>query len=193
MSEAPFPKPANIADPVIQELCERVVPGGTPEYLDVEARPGSVENECYVNVDRVIASAGGHVLYGWQIWETMPGVFAEAEFHAVWVDTSGIKHDVSPKSYDITRILFVPDPVRTYKGQQIDNVRVPLQDDQLIRDFIENAEQRVQANNEGDLADQHGLIAVTPKMQQLVARGEKLSMEIMQKYFGPWLKSMGLL
>lgn len=180
----PPPKVASDKMPNIIDLCKKIVPNGNPVYLDVELIDSAIENECYKNVESMIKNRGGSIQYGWQIWETMPNLMAEAEFHAVWVDNSGMLHDVTPKSLpEINRILFLPDPVRKYDGKQIDNVRIALQDDDLIKKFIENAEKYFKATNRGELADVHGYIVVDSEIQKLVEEKNKLFIQIIQKFF----------
>ena len=50
--------------------------------------------------------------------------------------------DITPKPEGETRILFVPDPRRRYEGLAIDNVRMPLRDDLLIKHFIQMSSDR---------------------------------------------------
>lgn len=96
----------------------------------------------------MIKNKGGSIQYGWQIWETLPNLMAEAEFHAVWIDKEGVSHDVTQKSLsDIKQVLFLPDPSRKYLNKQIDNVRIPLQNESLIKQFIENSEKYFEATN----------------------------------------------
>ena len=79
----PLPKVASKTMSNIIDLCERLVPDGKPLYLNIEANSGTIKNECYKNVERMIKNNGGSIQYGWQIWETIPDLMAEAEFHAV--------------------------------------------------------------------------------------------------------------
>jgi hypothetical protein len=179
-----MPKAADNTNPIIIALCGRVVPGAKPIYLDVEAADGAIVNDCYENVAKAVKQNGGSVQHGWQIWETLPGVMAEAEFHAVWVDANGTYHDITPKaSDDITSILFLADPHRRFEGRQINNLRVPLQEDPLIQRFIENADQYFEVTNRGELADQLGYITETPEMKRLWREKAHLEMELLQKYY----------
>lgn len=180
----PLPKVASNTMLNIIALCERLVPNGKPLYLNVEVINGLVENECYKNIESMIKNNGGSIQYGWQIWETIPNLMAEAEFHAVWVDNSGKLHDVTPKSLpEINQILFLPDPTRKYEGKQIDNVRIPLQDEILIEQFIENAKKYFEATNRGELANYHGYIVTDPEIQQLVEEKNQIFLKIIKKFF----------
>ncbi len=180
----PLPKPADSASQVIQKLIERLVPGGESIYLDVEPVVGALENECYGNVDIAIKNAGGTIQYGWKLWETLPNVMAEAEFHAVWVDKNGEMHEVSPEPLPgMSRILFLPDPNRTYSGHQIDNVRIPLQEDNLIEEFIANSEQHFEVMNRGELVGIHGEIPMTGEIRNSLLNQQISLMKVLRKYF----------
>lgn len=180
----PMPKTANGNLLEIIALCKKIIPEQKPVYLEIEPAEGSVVNECYENVARVIKQKGGSIQYGWQIWETMPDVMAEAEFHSVWKDVDGHYHDVTPKEMQgITRILFLPDSSKIYSGRQIDNVRIALKDDPLIYDFIKNAESYFEATNRGKLADYHGELVATPEMEKLMRQNAEISLAIIQKFY----------
>jgi len=143
----------------IQQLIEKVVPGGSPVYLTVQPEADAVVNECFPNVEARIARAGGHMLCGWQIWE-WPHVMVEAEFHAVWVSSEGQFVEITPKPQGEATILFVPDVRRTYAGVAVDNVRLPMRDDLLVRHFIKASEAIVQVMNRGERASQYGHVSV---------------------------------
>ena len=173
--------PPIINTPVIN-LCTQINKESKPIFLDVEAKPHSVELDCYANVSQQIAQEEGRVQYGWQLWE-WPGVMIEAEFHAIWVDKDGKLHDITPKTNKrITKILFLPDDSRTYEGRQIDNVRIPLQEDPLIHEFIDNAHRYFEAMNRGELASFHGYVELTPEMKALAIRHKQLIGILAQKY-----------
>ncbi|MFC1615215.1 zinc chelation protein SecC [Patescibacteria group bacterium] len=182
----PYPKVASDTMPNIIDLCKKLAPNNQPIYLNIEIINGAIENECYKNVESQIKNQGGSIQYGWQIWETIPDLMAEAEFHAVWVDNNGKFHDLTPKSLQgIDRILFLPDSVRKYSDRQIDNVRISLQDDDLIKKFIENAEKCFKAINRGELASYHGYIVADAdsEIQKLMKEKEELLIKIIQKFF----------
>ena len=144
----------------VRRLIETVAaPAGEAVYLMVQAEPDAVVNECFPNVEAKIARAGGHMLCGWQLWE-WPHILVEAEFHAVWVSPEGEMVDITPKPHGETRILFVPDKRRRYEGVAIDNVRMPLRDDQLIRHFIRASEAIVRVMNRGERVSQFGHVSV---------------------------------
>lgn len=152
--------PAEVTEQVLT-FCEEIASESKPVYLSVEPLPYAIINECYTNVDRYIQAHGGTVQYGWQIWE-WPKVMIEAEFHAVWVSPEGQYKDVTPKPRGINRVLFLPDHVRRYQGRQINNIRKALKDTQSIKDYIDSFDRMFSLMNEGDLAEQHGEVLLTP-------------------------------
>ncbi len=180
----PMPQAANINSSDIQALCKRLVPDSQPIYLDVEKYDLSIENDCYANVEKVIQSKGGSIQYGWQIWETLLGVMAEAEFHAVWVDPHKKYHDITPKALPgIDRILFLPDLNRVYAGRQIDNIRIALRTDPLISQFIQNEENYFEVMNRGELANYHGEIIMTPEIERILEKKREFLTALVQKYY----------
>lgn len=126
--------PARIG-PSVRALIESVTPGGDARYLQVRPEPGATVNGCFSNVRAKAARDGGRRLCGWQLWE-WPGVLVEAEFHAVWLSPHGEMVEITPKPHGEGTILFAPDERRAYRGEVVDNVRIALHDDQLVRHFI---------------------------------------------------------
>jgi hypothetical protein len=137
-------------------------------------------NDCFPNVEKIIAAHGGGIQHGWLLWETLPGLMLSAEFHAVWVDKQGMLREVTPKELPFERIAFLPDPVRRYEGRQVNNVRVALKDDPLIHQFIDYEERKFRMMNEGELADYHGQVSIPGSFMQ---EGALLFGQIFQKYF----------
>ena len=180
----PMPRIANKEDAEVIKLCKRLSPDFEPILLKIETVGGAIENECFQNVAKAIALHGGTVQYGWRIWEGLPGLMIEAEFHAVWIDEEGITHEVSTQALpDEDHILFLPDNSTKYDGKQIDNVRVPLVEDPLVKDFISSAEAFYQAMNEDALAEYHGEVVMTPEMKVLVYRQQDLMLKIISKFY----------
>ncbi len=105
--------PAHIDDQVIRFA--RVALKGVPEWIKVEPLEGSMQTECFDNVDRAIRAHGGKAIMGWIIWEK-PGVWLEAEHHAIWEQQDGTWRDVTPTVVGEPRLVFVPDDkaIRTH-------------------------------------------------------------------------------
>ena len=143
----------------VRRLIQKVVPGGSGEFLEVRPEPGAVVNECFPNVHAKIGQAGGRMLCGWQIWE-WPHVLVEAEFHAVWISPDGALVDITPKQHAEPRILFAGDPRLSYTGRAIDNVRLAVRDDRLVHDFIAVSEAIVRVMNRGERAERYGYVSI---------------------------------
>jgi len=155
-----FEAPADIDADVRRILKHMQLPPESVRSLDVRSMPTALELECFENVRMCVEQRGGSALYGWLIWR-WPGVLVEAEFHCVWQSASGELEEVTPRPDGDTRVLFVADPDRTYAGISLDNVRVPLRDDKLVRDFIRAFELKFEVLNRGERAKQHGLVSVS--------------------------------
>lgn len=129
----------------------------TPMNVNVIPKKHSIESECFPNVKKQIELEGGHIVYGWQLWQS-GNHFIEAEFHAVWKDLQGNFQDITPKPFNrFPQILFVIDANRSYEGKQINNVRLNLSGNRLVDQFIQLNDMKFQIENEGDRADQHEL------------------------------------
>lgn len=143
----------------IRQLIQKVVPGGVASYMTVQPETDAIEKACFPNVEAKITRDGGHMLCGWQLWE-WPQVMVEAELHAVWVSPEDQMVDITPKPGNETTVLFVPDPRRRAPNATVDNVRLPVRDDQLIRHFIRVSELKTRVFNRGVPAAELGHISV---------------------------------
>jgi hypothetical protein len=169
--------PISVTSP-IKRLCNRLVPMGHPLYVEVSSEEHAEVNDCFINVENKTKQCGGKVQYGWAIWY-LPGILMEAEFYAVWLSPDGKYLDVSPHQIQLTKIMFVPDPKRVYTGKQTDNVRIPLNKDPRVKEFIQLHERKFRIMNEGDPAKQHGLVNISQdKIAPLLRRLAELSIEL---------------
>lgn len=60
-----------------------------------------------------VREKGGSIAYGWAIWH-LPGLYFEAEHHAVWRNKLGNLIDVSPQMGGRKRLLFLSDESAVY-------------------------------------------------------------------------------
>jgi hypothetical protein len=160
-------------------LCARVS-NSEPVYVDVAPFPGALPNECFENVRIQTEKYGGDIVHGWSIAE-WPGVYAEAQFHAVWRSPDQKLLCVTPSIEGEVRILFLPDSSRRYEGFQVDNVRIPLIDNHYVREFIAEAERMHRVMNRGDRAfsrevaiPREELFPIVKRMNDLMKRMERL-------------------
>ena len=143
----------------VERLIAKVAPGQRPTYLNVDPAELASVNECFPNVANHIQKFGGEAVHGWLIWE-WPSVLVEAEFHAVWKSPDNHLVEITPKEHGETKVLFLPDNKRVYRGVAVDNVRMPLRDDAVIKDYVHVSEEIVKVLNKGERAHQFGEIRV---------------------------------
>lgn len=118
--------PTQISAPVTS-LCAIVSPDNSPRFVDVRPEPDCAINECFPNVIGKIQKDGGAILYGWSISE-WPRILVEAEHHAIWVN-GDVAVDITPRVAPTRRILFLPDPARSYDfdtGRRLMNVHLSM-------------------------------------------------------------------
>lgn len=140
-------------------LAANVAHRSTPLYVLVHPEPGAQTNACFHNVAAKVRKDGGTIVHGWLLWE-WPNVLIEAEFHAIWQTSDGKLIDITPRTDGETRVLFVPDESRHYRGVLVDNVRVALRDDLLIHHFITVSAHIVKIIRRGQWVPQSGHISV---------------------------------
>jgi hypothetical protein len=140
-------------DSDVERIIQKINTGTRPIFLDVVPEPYARVVECFPAVEEKIRRDGGMQQIGWQIWKS--DILVEAEFHAVWCSPDGCFFDITPKQVLINRILFLPDPNATYRGCQVDNIRLNTTDNRLVDDFIKIAEAIFRLENKGERAMQH--------------------------------------
>jgi hypothetical protein len=153
--------PARI-DSRIRVLLAKLPSAKEPIFLPVKPTPRAKPNECVPAVNAQIRRAGGSIVYGWQIWQTVN--ITEAEFHAVWKSPNEEMVDVTPKLIpNLECILFAEDPSIKYTGSQIDNVRINNTGNPLVDDLIRISKARFQMLNAGKRS----------KMNKVIFKGEE--------------------
>ena len=106
-----------------------------PVLLSVTPEPFSQVAECFNNVAMQVESEGGEAVHGWLIWD-WPAVFTEAEFHAIWKSPAGTLKDITPTFDGEQQVVFLPDHSRSFLGRRVDSIRVPANENKMIKDFI---------------------------------------------------------
>ena len=126
----------DINDPDVVSFCEGVA-DSAPLEIPVYPQNGMEPLNCYNNVDAMVIQSGGNPLKGWHI-TIWPGLFIEAECHAVWQKGDGEIIDPTPHIHGFTKIAFVPDStLGTWEFP--DNVSLVIKEDPIIFDFLEGA------------------------------------------------------
>jgi hypothetical protein len=119
----------------IRAFC-RTLSDRDPVFVRCRPEKDAVASECFDNVARKVARAGGSIACGWAIWTT-PGVYYEAEHHGVWRRRTGELVDVSPQPNLPKRILFLPDPAAVYDPVAYrNNVLVAASEDPAAAEFV---------------------------------------------------------
>ena len=167
--------------PEIRALCQRLGCVEDPAYVPVHTRNGAERNDCFNVVAEHCKEQGGTSVIGWQIWE-WSGVLIEAEFHAVWRAPDGQIIDISFKPDGESRVLFVADPVRTYNGHKIDNVRAAVWDNPLVHEFIRVNEEFQQEIINRHGADYLGEVQVTGRLAELYRVKRALPFQIAETF-----------
>jgi hypothetical protein len=130
--------------PQICVFCEEIVPGQSPVLVPVRPDLDADHGECFLNVKQHQTAEGGGFQLGWVIWES-PGLYLEAEFHAVWADPNGELVDITPKADGETEVLYLPDPNATYSFEDDilpRNRRFALVDHPDLQEFFRLCVQR---------------------------------------------------
>ncbi|MDN4600614.1 hypothetical protein P5G61_05210 [Paenibacillus sp. F6_3S_P_1C] len=123
-----------IEDEIVLKLQKIIKSKFEPIYVPAIKDSDAVINECFPNVQKKVSDSGGDIIFGWQLWK---GKFiGEAEFHAVWKSDEGELIDITPKETPIEHILFIQDDQTQYRNIQIDNIRVNLNTNVAVDDFI---------------------------------------------------------
>ena len=126
--------PPRISEQIIT-FCVEIDSNNEPVHVPVRPSVGADFNECFRNVANHITNHSGEIQHGWIIWE-MPNLWLNAEFHAVWVSSTGQFIDVTPKVDGESNILFLPDSKRLYKGQLVENWKKLLADNRFTRQWM---------------------------------------------------------
>jgi len=126
-------------------ICKTIGAMKEPSLVHIQTQPGFELGWCFQNVRSHVSKHGGSIVFGWSISE-WPGIFIEAEHHAVWEPPIGRPLiDVTPSGLPgISATLFLEDELATYdfgnEASRRRNRRVALRDDPLITEFIRAAE-----------------------------------------------------
>ncbi|MCX0330215.1 SEC-C domain-containing protein [Acinetobacter radioresistens] len=128
-----------------------------PIYVKSIPNQMDIENECFLLVDENISNHGGERILGWAIWE-LPGLFIEAEFHAVWKTPEGELIDLNPRPLKTEKILFLPDYEIVYEGYRKNNIRLALSNNPTVNDFLKAHDKIFEFMNKGKRKEQYGEI-----------------------------------
>ncbi len=127
--------------PALLEFCHSISPE-RPRLIRSKPLRDSLQSQCFDNVAKKVARAGGTTVYGWAVWH-LRGAYFEAEHHGVWGKRDGQLLDVSPQFNDCRKILFLPDPDAIYDpGEFRSNRFAPDGDDPRALEIVKLLKER---------------------------------------------------
>lgn len=127
--------------PALLRFCASIAPATLVFIPSVPGRRAA-PSFCFENVARLVEEKGGSTAYGWAIWR-MPGLYFEAEHHAVWRNPLGNLIDVSPQLGGRRRLLFLADARAIYDPFALrQNVMAPDGDSERARGLVELGSRR---------------------------------------------------
>lgn len=142
--------PPNLKDKHTVAFIDAVVRGGQGVALEIAPTPQAEPQECFGNVKKAVEQYGGEIVFGWTVWE-WPGVYIEAEHHAIWRKPDGTLVDITPSPDGDKSRVFVADPSAIYdfenEGCRRENIRKALSKDPIIAEFFRYARLRHQVMN----------------------------------------------
>jgi hypothetical protein len=165
----------DIKNNYVTSFCQSITQDQKPLYIHHEPLPNKPLKECFPIVSEQIATLGGKQISGWFLLE-IPGIWLEAEFHAIWERPDGVWVDITPRTLPFSKVLFLPDSKRQYQGVQVESIFYPLTDNHAVVQFIELAKEFFKETNKGDLAFQKHyvstprIVAIQREMQLLSAQ-----------------------
>lgn len=143
----------------VKALLNKINANTQPIYVKNLPNHMDIENECFPLVDEYISRHGGERILGWAIWE-LPGLFIEAEFHAIWKTPVGELMDLNYRPLKTEKILFLPDYEIVYEGYQKNNIRLALSNNPAVIDFLKAHDKMFEFMNKGERKKQHGEIKI---------------------------------
>lgn len=183
--------PAELS-PALASLCQELVPCSKPFHVNVAPLRNAPVNECFPLVEAHAEQHGGTRLLGWALWE-MPGLFVEAEFHAIWCSPSGEYVDIAPKAQPTARIYFLPSAEAVYESRQVNNVRRAVGSDPEVERYLDGFDELFEFMNRGDRAELHGEVqlegAAAVEYEEIQLRALTAHQAIAHKFptYGPYL------
>jgi hypothetical protein len=176
------PKAADSTQLHVRAFCASITHGKAVSVLQMP-EAGAKPLQCFDNVRAKVEVGGGRAVMGWALWE-IPGLFIEAEHHAVWESPDGTLIDPSPQREGVIGMTFLPDASATEEGQRRDNIRKPLTDNRLVHDFLRAAQARYKLMYTGSRAAQYGQVQLTDeeaKLAQVFEVSRSVTMTMLER------------
>lgn len=144
----------------VKALLKKINSESMPFYVRCQPNKLGIENECFPLVDQYVQDHGGERINGWSLWE-QPGLYIEAEFHAIWKSPEGNYLDLNYRPHKTENILFLPQPDLLYEGYQRNNIRLPLTNNKNVHDFLKVKDYEYEFRNRGNRKGMHGEVHLT--------------------------------
>ena len=119
----------------IQKFSNSLASTEVPVLVAVRSGKKDDLGDCFVNVQKMVESRGGEIVYGWAIFE-LPKLLLEAQFHAVWRAPDGELVDVTKTDDKAQTTLFLADNKLAYEGKIIPSRQLALSDDCSVARLI---------------------------------------------------------
>jgi hypothetical protein len=172
----------------VLRFCRSISSEGPAVLLRISPDDVSAPLDCFNNARRKVAQSGGRIVLDWAIW-AWPGVYIEAEHHAVYEPPLGGKWiDLTPPQlpYIVAR-LFLPDSTAEYdfenEGVRRDNHRLALVADPLVQQFFASARRHSEIMNS---IPGVGKVQVTPaiarQLQSVERENGRITIALAMKY-----------
>ncbi len=137
---APNTVPRSLSSALL-EFCASIAPA-EPVFIPSVPIKRAMTSFCFDNVAQKVREKGGSITYGWAIWH-MPGLYFEAEHHAVWRNNLGNLIDVSPQLGGRKRLLFLSDESAIYNPFALrPNIMAPDGDSERARQMVDLSNRR---------------------------------------------------
>ena len=139
-SNTPSTVPRSLTTALLQ-FCASIV-SVEPVFIPSVPIKRAATSFCFENVAQKVREKGGSIAYGWAIWH-LPGLYFEAEHHAVWRNKFGNLVDVSPQLGGRKRLLFLPDQNAIYDPFALrPNILAPDGDSHRARQMVDLGKRR---------------------------------------------------
>lgn len=172
-------KSANLKNVLVQSFCSEIT-SCTPITIPCVPLMGELVKASISVVDKQVAKHGGSLVCGWAIWE-WPGVLIEAEFVTVWQPKGKQMIDITPKRIPTRHTIFIPTPEVTYTGQPINNIRKPLIDHALVREYIQASDKIFEQLNKPHLTDDQDKTTISELMTKHRHAMERLQLLLVER------------
>jgi hypothetical protein len=127
--------------PALLEFCASIAPA-KPVFIPSVPIKRAMTSCCFDNVAQKVREKGGSIAYGCAIWH-MPGLYFEAEHHAVWRNKLGNLIDVSPQMGGRKRLLFLSHESAIYDPFALrPNIMAPDGDSEPARQMVDLGNRR---------------------------------------------------